>query len=672
MLNNTTSGIGPPGIPEDQPQKPNIQVTENAATSSAKPPKAFLENVKGLQDKRFRESKKVVDEKKRDWEKFRDMYNNVIKDRTWSWESNLVIPKSYYIVQTMTPWILSAIFNVADFVTLKSPRIREDELIRMGKWFTWFMLRKMHLYLKYVELFTDSPIVGTSLLKLSSQNGIPSADFLKIDDFYPDPRSRKPGDIDNMLFCFHRFGRDFGQLEQARTLRTRMLTVTESTSEGMIPEEKQIPQLVDEPLYFNLKDVWKKHVQQDSTTKVPVSTALSTGTETEERQVNLPELDLIEHWGEIETTFGVYDVNAKNYRPGKYEEYVVTSVLANDNTLDDIIRCEPSSLYYQDQLENRRKYIKPFVSSLYSIVPGQFYGKGVLEPIESLITEQKEHHDLYLDEHKRSVMTILSVLERSGLTPRDLAFTPYGHWIMRSHEDVKPIKFPEVNLQAFSMIHGLLDREIDRTSGSSAQMQGVATTKRQTMGEVQSLMAESTRRFSLFIKMADHLTLRPTAFKTMLLMRFMPTIQQGHTFSLPDEDITIDPESLAEEIEFAFAATGVEPEYTKYAKQDMFPRLLKELSNAAKASDGKYIPNMSEIANELTQLYNFKDAERFMEERRPSIPVDLLKAAAGGHSKNPQENQALIQALQQIMENAKILQEAEEEEAKEKRGRKPS
>jgi hypothetical protein len=184
-------------------------------------------------------------------------------------------------------------------------------------------------------------------------------------------------------------------------------------------------------------------------------------------------------------------------------------------------------------------------------------------------------------------MSILSVLERSGLTERDLPFTPYAHWVMCNHEDVQVIKFPEVNLQAFQFVHGLIDREIDRTAGSSTMMQGVATTKRQTLGEVQSLMMEASRRFTTFIQMSDHMTLRPTAFKTLILMKSMPSILQGQPFVLPDDELVVDPNLLSEELEIAFAASGVEPEYSKYAKQDMFPRLLRELIGIAQASEWK-------------------------------------------------------------------------------------
>lgn len=589
------------------------------------------------------------------------MYRNEIRRRDHSWEANLVIPKPYYIIQTITPQILGAVFGMADFITIKHPQLPDAQLIRLGRWFAWFLLRRMNFYMRAVELFTDSPIVGTSLLKMYMADGSATADFLKVDDFIPDPRAKKPGDIDSMAFCFNKFQREFGELERATALRMADVEVDvpildpETGQIGDTLKGVVVPQLQNQGMYFNLKEVWENHVRKQQ--------GETTTSDTEEMKIDIPSLDLTEYWGEIETTFGVYDVDRKSYAPGKYEEYVVTSVMDGDD-IETIIRCEPSEFYYNDQVERRRKYLKPYVASIYSANPGVFYGSGAIEPVESLITEMKEHHDLYLDEHKRSVMTILSVLERSGLTPRDLEFSPYAHWIMRNHDDVKPVQFPEINLQAFMQVHGLIDREIDRTSGSSTMMQGIPTTKRQTGQETQMLMAESARRFSTFIHMADHLTLRPLALKTMILMRNMPSIIGGDIFNMPDSQVAISAKDLLDDLEFVFAATGIEPEYSKYSKQEVFPKILRELGGLMQTTAGQWQFNFPEVMKEINELYNFNRVESFVMPTQQMIPLDLLQASAMG-------DPALQQAVQMLLQNAQALAQAQQEMQKTQGGAPP-
>lgn len=637
------------------PEKP-------AVSRDRRPDEDFLKKTKKLIEKRWEEARKLVDQKRSDWDELRDMYHNEMRSRQHDWESNLIIPKPYYIVQTITPQIMQAVFGHPDFLTCKSPRLNTGDAVRLSQWFAWFLLRKMQIYPRLLELFTESPIIGTSFLKLYMKNGVPAADFARADEVYVDPRTRRPGEIDASQFVFHRFKRDWSQIEQATVTRmveeeVQVPVFDQETGEVMETQTVTIPTLKEEPLYFGLDELWKKYVLSKDT-----QDARSEDHEVDV-QVDLPTLELVEMWGEIETTFGSIQVDGDSpgrYTPGQYQEYVVTCVLKGEK-IEEVIRCEPSGWKYLDELENREIYVKPFVSSIYSSVPGQFHGMSAIEPVQSLIEEMKEHHDLFMDNHKRSVMTILSVLERSGLTERDLPFSPYAHWVVRSHDDVQPVQFPEINMQAFNMIHALIDREIDRTAGSSPQMQGNPVTKRQTAQEVSSLMIEASRRFTTFIQMADHLTLRPLARKTAIMMLAMPQLQQGQPFMMPDEEVVIDPASLVGGVEYNWAATGIEPEHSKYQKQELFPKLLRELAGVSQASGGKYILNMEEVVGQMADLYNFYDMENWVYERRPEVPVDVLMMAAGDDPRMKQMVQQLVQQAQTIMEV--------EEEMQKKKGR---
>jgi len=604
------------------------------------PPPSFLEKTKASLQKKFDESAKVVNTLATDWDKWMNLYRHIIKQKHHSWESNLIVPKPYSLIETFTPHVLSTVFGPREFITVRNPALPEDELRQFNKWLVWFLLSKMKIYMRAMELFKGSPIYGTAYLKLYMRRGIPALGYVRPHDFYWDPRATEPGDVDSLAWCFHKIPKkDLGDLERAMVPRVEM-----KTGEMVIVTEPY-PELVLDPLYFNLNRVWEKHIR-DSGTEVEEAGATT----------NIPSLDLLEYWGEIETTFGTYDVNRKHYRPGRYEEYVVTAILKGD-MIEDIIRCEPSTFYYEDPYEGR-KYLKPFVASLYTLVPGQFTGQGAIQPVESLIEERKEHHDLYLDEHKRSVMTILKVREASQLTKKDLEFRPYNIWYMRNLGDVELVKSPEVNLQAFQYIDALLDREIDRTLAMSSISQAVPYTKRQTFGEIRALMGEQVKRFSVFLQMADHITLRPLVFKTLVLMRQMPQILAGQPFQMPEGDYVVPPDLLTERTHVSFAATGTEPEGSKYAKADIWPRVLKAIADVTMATGGKYELVLSEIIQEFENLYDIKDPQRFVRESRPSVPLDALMEATPPEYK---------EAMQAVIQQAMALLQAEKEMAREQR-----
>jgi hypothetical protein len=623
--------------------------------SGNKPSERFLERTKEVLNHKFRESKKIVDSKKEDWKRWERWYKSEIREREHLWESNLVIPKAYTIVSSITPSIVNTIFGMPDYLNFKNPRISDDILFDFSRWYSWFSLRKMMVFPRFIELFTSSPTVGTSFVKVYPHNNIPTMDFVKIYDFFPDPKCNRPGDIDSMSYCFHRFSRDLGQLERAKVLRVG--TITDTYIDDLTGQTQRIerPYPYMDNLYFNLDQVWKKHVFREETemagTDIPV---------------NIPSMNIVEYWGEIETTFGAYDYNMKRYAPGKYEEYVCTGVLGDkEGEIDTMIRCEPSTFYYEDRYENRRVYLKPFISSLYSILPGEFYGMGAIQPVESLIEEMKEHHDLYLDEHKRSVMSILQVLERSGLTKEDLEHSPRNIWYLRDHGDVKVVEFPEINLQAFQLIHNLIDKEIDRAASTPMALQGMPVSKRQTYREVQALIAEAEKKFSVFIRMSDQLTLRPFVMKTLILMRQMPQILQGEPFVMPDgTEVRITPEMLVEDYDITFAATGVEPDSSKFAKREVFPRLLKEIVNAAQIS-GQWTLNLPDVLRRIEGIYDMKDLDQIVQ-RLPIMPIEILEQALQAV---PEE---LKPVVQQYLTSAMELMQLMDEQSSKKGGKKPA
>jgi len=626
-----------------------------------KPDKEFLKRVKKEMQKRFTESKKIVDGRKDDWEVWMNAYLNEVLERQHSHESNLPISKPYYVIETLTPQVLSTIFGMAEWLTIKDPLIPDATLRTQEQWFMWFLMTKLNFYLHVMEISKGSMIKGMGLSKPSLRNGMPTLDYLELEDFYPDPRCKKPATVDSMLWCFFKIRRDFSQLERATIPRIRYvekqvpMNISPQEAEmmmaqGMPPfEMKQVPEVYMDQLYFNLDEVWSKHVKKDAK---QVKSVIKSSTE--EQTVDIPELEIVEMVGEIETSLGEYDINRATYKPGRYEEYICAAVLDGDD-IDIVIRCEPSEFKYFDIYENKNKYFKPVQACPYSIVPGRFYSMGAIEPIMPYVTELKEHHDLYLDEHKRAVCSILSVRSNSGLTKDELAIRPFNIWKPKRHDDIQVIKFPEVNLNAFRAIHDMLDREADRTIAVPPSEQGMAVSKRQTAREFAGLAAESTRRHSTFIQIMDKLYLRPLAFKMMLMMRQMPHVMEGKPFILPSGPVTIRPEELLEQHEIQFAATGVEPEHSIYQKGEMFPQLINKLAStilqtAQAAGSGSPVTlNIQEIVKEMESLYHFKNAGRFVVPNEQVVPVQALAEVTKGNPELQQIVQNVVQQAHQFM-----------------------
>ena len=110
---------------------------------------------------------------------------------------------------------------------------------------------------------------------------------------------------------------------------------------------------------------------------------------------------------------------------------------------------------------------------------------------------------------------------------------------MDSFDDVDLETYPEVNLAAYKQIHELLDREIEKASSVTSYNLGVGRTKRETFGEVRSMINEASDRFQLFIQMADRITLRPISQNVYALLRQTFDIYYGGDFIIDGQNISI-------------------------------------------------------------------------------------------------------------------------------------
>ena len=620
------------------------------------PSDVFLDRIKKEMQRRLNESTKFVKEKLSGWEESERLYNNEALPREHTHESNLVIPKAHYTVETITPQVMDTYFSMAHWLTIKDPQISNEELRRQELWIMWFMMTKMKVYLRTLEAVKGAVSIGTSLQKIYMSNGMPTIDYLHLKNFRPDPRVQKPGEIDAMAWCMEMIhNKDFGELERAQTPRAEVTPLIDPISGDEIPGESQTIVKMDKT-YFNLDKVWEELKSSRAEEE--------TGNVEEGQTFDLPAVHLVEMWGEIETGRGTHNLDENRYEEGKYEEYIVTATIPKPNTeaIGTIIRCEPSTFKYQDVYENQDKYLKPYVAWLYNIKPGQFLGEGAIDPIKSLIAEQKEHRDLLLDNSKRSINTILSVLQRSGLTDREIEIRPYAKWRLKRHEDVMPVKFPDPNIQVANFINNFIDQEIDRTTSISPGSQGIPVSKRQTGIEFRGLAMEQARRHSMFINSSSQLSMKPLAFKTMLLMKQMPHIIKRQKFMVPDgpeDGIMISPDELLEQHEITFAATGVEPENSIYMKQEMLPKLLDKMTQAvfqraqAKQIGSEVTLNLGEILEEMETVYNFKNPKRFLEINQAVVPVNALLGVT------PEPYRGIMQAAIQQAQQA-LMQKKEE------------
>ena len=563
------------------------------------PSTKLQERAKDFLNERIKASRKVVDSKKGKWATWKKMYNNEQVSQKARGDSNLVIPKADYIVEVISSKIINTIFSVADWLTLKHPNMDMNELRKRQAWLIYVMERQVKYYVTALELFKAAPIKGTGICKVYPRNYWPYVEYMELEDFLPDYECKKPGDVQEMRYCAQLLRRDLNKLKAF----VRPITKT--------------------PVYFNIDLLEKEAEAKKAEAKKAGDTTVKDDT--------VPIYDLVEYHGEFEVS--------KN----KWRECLITASIEHkeDDKVQHIIRLEPSQYKYYDKYQMRDVYLKPFVASIYGVNPGEFYGKSAISSVESLITEQTDHHNLYMENHKRLMHGITKVLNRSKLTREHLKQQAGSIWYMNSFDDVEVETTPEVNLQAFNLIHNMYDREIEKTSSVTNHNLGVGNTKRETLGEVREMIGQSNDRFQLYIQMSGRLTLRPTSSLVYLLMRNSLNIFDDQELPFADQTIQINKGDFSDDMEVTFAVTTLESEYSKYTKQDTFPKLLETFAMIA----GDRL-NTDEIVKEMGILFNYIKPERFLHPDEPRIPIAAL----------PEEIQLIAQASFMELERTKQAQ----------------
>ncbi|MEO0249184.1 MAG: hypothetical protein ABIN58_06500, partial [candidate division WOR-3 bacterium] len=312
----------------------------------------FLENVRRVFQKRYDEAKAALDRRVTDWKEFEDLYDCKKSSSQHSWESNLIIPKAHYVIETLTPQVLYAIFGQPQWVSFVHPDL---DTTAMERWFVWFCDRIVRMYVPFCELLKAAPCYGTSFNKLYLSHAKPRMAYAPIDSVLIDPRHNVPGDIDGMPYVIHaNIERSLAELEAATVTRVRIENVPlpaidPATGRPVVDPEtglpvpasdpqtgqivtQQVPVPYTEKMYFNLDKVWEK-VKRGEMART--TTASTLGPETDREEItDPPKVRLAEMWGLLELN-SVFDPEQNSYTPGQYQEYVVTAVM-KDNTVETI------------------------------------------------------------------------------------------------------------------------------------------------------------------------------------------------------------------------------------------------------------------------------------------------------------------------------------------------
>jgi hypothetical protein len=153
---------------------------------------------------------------------------------------------------------------------------------------------------------------------------------------------------------------------------------------------------------------------------------------------------------------------------------------------------------------------KPFVQMVFVPVPFEFYGIGVIEPIEGLQMELNTKRNQRLD-NVNMVINRMWLLQRGAMDDlRQLYSRPGGVIVVNDINGLQPLPSPDVTSSSYNE-EEKIKSDIQNTSGISDYIRGMISSDKQTATEVRIKSEQGANRFDFNFKLMAEMGLKRIA-----------------------------------------------------------------------------------------------------------------------------------------------------------------
>jgi hypothetical protein len=519
------------------------------------------------------------------------------------WRANLFVPATFSIVETAVPRAVFALFGKRPYVKVIGRERTDSERASAVEAMLDYDMEQSQVLQMAVEFFKSFYIFGTAVcrvdyhrdfyyikkppeytidfdvdeetgeildakeIKLPNKERVtrydgPKASLVSLFDFFPDPQ--------------------FTTIHDMRYVAERV----ETTIDKLKEEDKRHKDITGKKLYKNLDDI-----------KVFRDGKMSDFGEMEDFRQDTDEIMRFSHgYGGRDTGITHDDELVVTYR---YWEDDRLTVLANGNT---IIRDGENP--YSDKR-------KPYIAAPCFPTLKEFYGQGLVHPIQFLQEELNTLRNIALDQGKLNLYGVWAIGDSLILSDADLAIFP-GKTIRTEFQGGKPEieqVFQNQLPSDYERLENRVQRDIQSTLAINDYMIGAGTGSAGTASEAAMLNASAANRFRLQALIAQERFVQELA--DMFISRRQQFLQESRTFRVLGEQGYYYPEIGPDEIwgRFDYEPQGSQSQPNKEVLRQQMVQLL---SVAAGNPITMQMTNWPEAYKELWNMFDFRFPERFL------------------------------------------------------------
>lgn len=251
---------------------------------------------------------------------------------------------------------------------------------------------------------------------------------------------------------------------------------------------------------------------------------------------------------------------------------------------------------------------KPFIKASYDRLPEEFYGMSAVQIIHHLQEEVNTMHNQRMDNANMLINQMWLRLRGSDISDEDLISRPNGIIDVDSMEDLQPLPTGDIPSVAFAS-EERINAEIQRVLGTPANVRGAEAGKSQTATEA-SITAESAgTRFGAKTALFEDLGIKRLAL--MMDLNNQQFVSDERAARIDPEDRnswqSIDPGDLIGEFDYSPATSSVESAANKDLRREQLTEIMGFLLQS-----GVPFVNFRKLVEEWLSEFDIDHPERFM------------------------------------------------------------
>lgn len=494
--------------------------------------------------------------------------------------SKVFVPTAWSAIETLVPRMLNRNPSI-NYIPIGS-----DDLVKAKKssqlFSYWY--NKSDAFEPLVQMVKAALIYGTSFGKLTwkfettkkkmrNEEGKvvedvvvsyddPYLEYVNIYDIFVDPQATS---LDDARWVIHRIYTSLSDLEKQQADMERNIKQLEEAGMEDVAETI-VP-------FQNLKALKSKVSGSVDRSQEEIDKRQTLGIDTTAKDDTVDEVVLLEMWDKQTKT--------------------VTLVAKDYNIL---LREQPFPYWHDDF---------PFIMMVDSVVPGEFWGRGEIEPIEKIQAVINTVTNQRVD----NVNMILNLMWKARPTVDDEELVPMQGQIIHVEDlsDVEPIQFPNVTTRAFEEL-GFWRQQVQEILGITDYIRGMRTPSDETLGEVQIKTAQANFRFQHKIQLFEKITLKRLGYLVLsLYQQYLTEEKEIRIFGEEGVIYTkVSPADILGEYDVVPEAGSTAPDPNDVTKEELvnFYMLVKD----------DPLWNKREVAKRVAEKFGFRNVENVINE----------------------------------------------------------